>query len=110
MRKPASLLGVAALGLSLAAATSLAVAKEVKFRGDGRSIRTAITILNAGSHYMGVHMEYVYVRQKLPGCKVVQQSLLEKNGRFYDELVLGNCRTKVLYFDVTQFLRPKKRR
>lgn len=104
-----AVLAATVVGLSIIAQISGAAA-EVKYRGDGRSLKTAITVLNAGSHRMGVHMEYVYIRQRMPGCKVVQQTLLERKGRFYDELALENCRMKLIYFDVTQFLGPGKKR
>jgi len=75
----------------------------------GNSISEAVVILEARNEQEGVEAEYIYlfekVGQKNVDWELKSQSLISKNGRFYDRLIikLSDGSEKNFYFDISDF-------
>ena len=85
--------------------------EKIKFsQNEGFSMEDAIVITNAQSSFDGVGAEYQYITQRF-GVKSVDwtlkmQSLLEENGKAYDQMqliLLKEAREICIYFDITEF-------
>ena len=71
--------------------------------GDGCSLENAI-IISECNESEGVEQEYVIVTKKFGKYKLIHQSLLNNNGKFYDLLELDINDDKInMYFNITDF-------
>ena len=91
-----------ALLLSSCASTSK---MEVGKAELGYSMENPITFPGVASESQGVALEYKWVRDNLPGCKVKTQSLIHQGKKSFDslELACASGQVKVIYFDITSF-------
>ncbi|MDR2981233.1 MAG: hypothetical protein LBV12_03190 [Puniceicoccales bacterium] len=77
---------------------------DKKSKQDGFSYETAIVIKEKKSD-KGVAAEYAWLKKKLPGHKVLKQSLDSKGDKKYDvfEVRLRDGTERKVYFDITGF-------
>jgi hypothetical protein len=102
MKQLLQTLATAALAFVLIFAAP-ALAKISYGGGAGSSFGTAITI-KASNNFEGVKAEYAWIRKRLPGWRVVGQSLLTRGSKNYDVIEITKAgKRKTLYFDITNF-------
>ncbi len=77
--------------------------------GSGRSIEEAVVIDDARKHMEGIAAEYRYLARSYgeqgKDWRLVRQSLIERDGRFYDalEIELAGGERKTVFFEITSF-------
>ena len=77
--------------------------------GPGDTPETAVLISGAPNSIAGTAAEYAYLRKKFGRENVdwnlFRQSVLERNGKFYDrlDLDLKDGRRKTVFFDISEF-------
>ena len=82
---------------------------KIRFRGSGQSKEDPIRIKGVENNFSNVMLEYSYLESKFgkrgKDWELERQSLVEENGRYYDEMVLKfpDGTRKIIYFDVTRF-------
>jgi hypothetical protein len=80
--------------------------------GTGATIEDAV-IINADNHFTGVDSEYSFITGECKktgnSWKLVQQALLEVNGKHYDKMdvELDDGNTRTYYFDISSFVHSK---
>lgn len=74
------------------------------YGGDGSSFEKAV-IIKAPNTIVGVSAEYQWIRDNLPGWKVIGQALLNDKKKMYDrmECISSNGEKKFIYFEITSF-------
>ncbi|MCR4421209.1 MAG: hypothetical protein NUV32_01880 [Exilispira sp.] len=83
------------------------MAKYIENSGD--SFENAIVILDAKDPTEGVEAEYKYIESKFgrqgKDWKLAEQKLIEKDGKFYDEILIRYeiHKFKKIFFDITSF-------
>ena len=97
--------GAAALALSSidVRADAPAAGKITYAGGDGSTEAKAVLIQGADSDSAATHSEYVYLAEHFPKYKMIMQSLLNDNKKYYDRLDFADADGKKhsIYFDIT---------
>lgn len=72
--------------------------------GNGTCFDDAIIITDC-SNIEGVDQEYIELRKRFGHYKLIRQTLIENNGKFYDilEIELENGVKSEIYFEITNF-------
>jgi len=78
---------------------------DTKITKDGLSIENAIKVKNIAE-------EYEYVKNHCQNCQLLGQALIEREGKFYDELRLKKTDEKEIayYFDLSSFFGRRYKR
>jgi hypothetical protein len=72
--------------------------------GNGQSIAEAI-VINETNETEGVAAEYDWLKANYPGYSMIQQSLINQEGKPYDkmEIKTADGDKKTIYFDISHF-------
>lgn len=72
--------------------------------GDGSSIDKAV-IIKAPDNFIGVRIEYTWIKKNCPGCQLERQSAFKKGNKIYDKMEFHtpDGQQKTIYFDITGF-------
>ena len=78
--------------------TKISNSNSKKVKRDGLTLETAIKVRS-------VSEEYAYVRENCQNCQMLSQSLVEYNGKYFDEITLKNSDGKEVsyFFDINSF-------
>lgn len=62
-------------------------------------------VIQAQNEAVGVAAEYQWLAERFPGYKSQGQSLLNKDGHYYDtiDITTASGEKKTFYFDITKF-------
>ncbi len=72
--------------------------------GDGSSIEKAV-IIKAPDNFIGVRIEYTWIKKNCPGWQLEKQSAFKSGNKIYDKMEFRtpDGRLKTIYFDITDF-------
>jgi hypothetical protein len=72
--------------------------------GDGSSIEKAV-IIKAPDNFIGVRVEYAWIKKNCPGWQLEKQSAFKAGNKIYDKMEFRtpDGRLKTIYFDITDF-------
>ena len=72
--------------------------------GDGSSIENAV-IIKAPDNFIGVRVEYAWIKKNCPGWQLERQSAFKSGNKIYDKMDFRtpDGRQKIIYFDITDF-------
>jgi hypothetical protein len=72
--------------------------------GDGSSIDKAV-IIKAPDNFIGVRIEYTWIKKNCPGWQLERQSTFKAGNKIYDKMDFRtpDARLKTIYFDITAF-------
>ena len=71
--------------------------------GNGSSIEDAIVISDC-NHSEGINQEYLVLKKRLGTYKLIQQTLLEVEGKMYDKMLVETGGEQLeVFFDITAF-------
>lgn len=72
--------------------------------GDGSSIEKAV-IIKAPDNFIGVRIEYAWIKKNCPGWQLEKQSAFKAGNKIYDKMEFRtpDGRQKTIYFDITDF-------
>ena len=85
-------------------ANSRPTVKATVTGGDGSSIEKAM-IIKAPDNFIGVRIEYTWIKKNCPGWKLERQSEFKTGNKIYDKMEFRtpDGRLKTIYFDITDF-------
>jgi hypothetical protein len=72
--------------------------------GDGSSVEKAV-IIKAPDNFIGVRVEYAWIKKNCPGWQLEKQSAFKAGNKIYDKMEFRapDGRQKTIYFDITDF-------
>jgi len=72
--------------------------------GDGSSVEKAV-IIKAPDNFIGVRVEYAWIKKNCPGWQLEKQSSFKAKNKIYDRMDLRtpDGRQKTIFFDITDF-------
>jgi hypothetical protein len=72
--------------------------------GDGSSLDEAV-IIKAPDNFIGVRVEYAWIKKNCPGWQLERQSAFRAGNKIYDKMEFRtpDGRQKIIYFDITDF-------
>ena len=72
--------------------------------GDGSSVEKAV-IIKAPDNFIGVRVEYAWIKKNCPGWQLEKQSAFKAGNKIYDKMEFRtpDGQRKTIFFDITDF-------